>query len=436
VRFSARCKSIVVETFSTTDVHTVSKASRRPVLIRIRSCGVRKRSIGSRKKIDLTIQNQYISTNSDNMSNFTYDQASGTFSLDGVHVCRGYYGTDTVVDNELTLEAQRDATFTVTVANNGTTVRVFSIPRDVYNEMTDRPDPWRTSADRVWFMSTFKNIDGHSRNWGTKNNTFGGMFESIVGEAGIQDVMQTTSGSLCISYFIRHQDNDLYGEMTGVRPHVIMTIGWNSSTGRYVHPHALPSQRCIDLPMMITPVDQTPNDSLFSATVPVQDGFPLLVTMYWKDGSVKSIKYITKHDESIRRFRCRTHSKFAALFATEQLRKTIPDSQDIDDELFFATELFTENELVQWSDTVKAARDELFNDLSRKLNGAYVEFPPKMYQHCNIKNVILSFGGNNSTENHQMLRDRVWANLCKCVDNRTICAVEEFVKVYCRISNV
>jgi hypothetical protein len=368
------------------------------------------------------------------MSNFTYDQATGAFSINGVQVCRGHYGTETIVDNELNIDAQRTVPFTVTVANNGTTVRVFSIPRAVYTEMTDRPEPWRTSSDCVWFMSTFKNIDGHSRNWGTKNNTFGGMFESIVGEAGIQDVMRATSGSLCISYFIRHQDNDLYGEMEGVRPHVMMTIGWDSKTGRFVSPYDLPEQRCIDLPMRISPVDMTPNGEHFTATVPVQDGFPLLVTMYWSNGDTKTVKYITNHDESIRRFRCRTHSRFAALFATEQLLKANPTDQALQDEMRFATELFTENELVQWTETVKAARDELFNDLSRKLNGAYVEFPPKMYQHCNIKNVITSFGGNNSKENHQMLRDRIWANLCKCVDNRTICAIEQFVKVYCRIT--
>jgi hypothetical protein len=369
------------------------------------------------------------------MTDFVYDEATGAFSIDGVQVCRGYYGTETVVDDELTIGAQRGARFTLTVANNGTTVRIFSIPRSIYTEMQMRHAPWREDADRVWFMSTFKHVDGHLRNWGTKRNTFGGMYESIVGEAGIQDVLKATSAGLCISYFIRHPDNDLYGEMTNVRPHVIMTIGWNSTTSRFVSPYDLPEQRCIDLPMFITPIDETPTGEQFTATVPVQDGFPLLVTMYWANGDIKSVKYITNHDEAIRRFRCRTHNRFAALFATEQLRAAHPKDESLSDEIYFSAELFTEDELVQWPETVKAARDEFFNDLSRKLNGAYVEFPPKMYQHCNIKRVLDSFGGNNSAENHQMLRDRVWANLCKCVDSRTICAIEQFVKVYCRITH-
>lgn len=367
-------------------------------------------------------------------TDFSYDEATGAFSIDGVKVCRGYYGTETEIDSELMISAQRNVPFTITVANNGTTVRIFSIPRSIYQEMQMRHTPWREDGDRVWFMATFKHIDGHLRNWGTKRNTFGGMFESIVGEAGLQDVMRATSAGLCISYFIRHPDNDLYGEMNGVRPHVIMTIGWNSTTGRFVSPYDLPEQRCIDLPMRISPIDATPNDPVFSATVPVQDGFPLLVTMYWANGDIRSVKYITNHDESIRRFRCRTHSRFAALFATEQMLKANPADQALQDEMRFAVELFSEDELVQWPETVKAARDEFFNDLSRKLNGAYVEFPSKMYQFCNIKRVLDSLGGNNSKENHQMLRDRVWANLCKCVDNRSICAIEQFVKVYCRIT--
>lgn len=359
-----------------------------------------------------------------------YNETTGTFSLNGKQVCRGYYGTTTSIVDEIGLQcSSAQQNWTLTVANNGTTVRIFSIPRtelDNFDPIT-RLKLWRYNEERAWFMATFKHLDGHLRNWGTKNNNFGGMFEEIVGEQGIKEVMDATSGNLCISYFIRHPDNDIYGELE--EPEVLQTIAWNSETNRYISTFDLEPPHGIHHPIRITPV---PTDSV--AYVKIEDGTPLILTTFLDDGDIKSTKYITKHDEYLRMFRCRTHNRFAALFATERLHESEKDAekrQVLEDELMYArSELFTPDELEQFEVTVKAARDELNNDLHNKLNGKYVVFPNKMYMFCDIKKIIDSYQGNNSKENHMAVRDRVWKKLAGCTDTKTIGAVEQFIQHY------
>lgn len=363
-------------------------------------------------------------------TDFTYNTTTGTFSLNGKQVCRGYYGTETSITDEVDLQTKtQDDCWTLTVANNGTTVRVFSISRDEYSTLSNHYRPWRMNADRVWFMATFKHVDGHSRNWGTKNNTFGKMFEEIVGQEGVIEVMNATANNLCISYFIRHPDNDIFDELE--EPEVLQTIAWNSETNQYVSTFTITPAHNVSYPIRITPIE-------LPTTIKIEDGTPLILTIFMPDGDIKSIKYITKRDEYIRVFRCRTHNRFAALFVTERLAEsatTDEERQQLEDELQYARcELFTPNELEQFEVTVKAARDELNEALCNKLNGKFVVFPEKMYKYCNIKKTIDSYQGNNSKENHMQLRARIWKNLCSCTDIPSICAVEEFVREYCKMN--
>lgn len=372
---------------------------------------------------------------------FEHNETTGSFSLNGKHVCRGYYGTETleITDEVITLTIPRtltDETMTLTIANNGTTVRIFSISRDDYNSLLVRYPPWKQTPDRVWFMATFKNLDGHVRNWGTKKNTFGKMFEEIVSPKGIVEIMEQTSSDLCISYFIRHNDNDLYGEVD--RNQVLQTIAWNSTTNRFVNTYTLPLAHGIEYPMRLSPIDQTPNETLKTIDLKIENGYPILLTIFNNvDGSLVSTKYITEHDECIRHFRCRTHNRFAALFATEQLLKQA-DKQTkplYEKELAYArANMFTQDELEGFEITVKAAFDELYNDLSRKLNGAFVVFPNKLYVKCEIKKIIDSYQGNNSEENHKQLQQRITKNLCMCTDTYSICAIEQFLKEYGRMN--
>ena len=376
------------------------------------------------------------------MTEFEYNSTTGSFSLLGKQVCRGYYGTQTEVINQFQFCGSRQNNWMITVANNGTTVRIFSISRDDYSTLIQRFRPWKETNDRVWFMSTFKHVDGHFRNWGTKNNTFGQMFEQIVGSKGVEQVMDMTSGSLCISYFIRHPDNDLYGEMRNAEPQVIQTIMWDCESSRYLRPNTLPPAHGVQLPMTIDPVDTTPEGPMITANITIENGFPLLVTEFKADGDIASTKLITEHDELLRRFRCRTHNRFAALFIAEQMvadtRLSVLELEQMKKEVAIArAELFSSDELNGWDATITAARDELNNDLSRKLNGAYVEFPSKIYQYCNVKVVIDSYQRNNCEENHAGLRRRIWQNLCECGSNpRAICAIEQFLQHYARMTIV
>lgn len=362
------------------------------------------------------------------MTNFEYNTETGTFSLGGDKVCQGYFGTKVVVDDTLNIGYDRNVPFTTTIATNGTTVRIFSISEEDFAKMTDRPRYWKRVDGRVYFMATFKNLDGHTRHWKTKNNTFGQMFESIIGPAGLQSVLEATSGDLCISYFIRHPDNDLFNELENASPHVTTIIAWDRKNNRFISPFDLAQQTNIEKPMPISLIDQTPSEPRGSGSTTIEDGSPLLVTMYFSDGSIDSVKYITKRDESNRRLRCRTHNRFAAYFAVQQMLGVDPTNVDLQDELTFACpRLFSEHELNQFRETVSAARTEFENDLCRKHKGAYVEFPNKMYMFCNIRNLI----ANSKTEN-QLCKD-VWDALCKCTDNKKIAAIEQFITVYARI---
>lgn len=359
------------------------------------------------------------------MTEITYNETTGTFSLGDVKVCQGHHNTEVVVGSGLELQYDRTVPFTVTIAQHGTIVRVFSISEEDFSKLTVRPRYWKRTGDRVWFMATFKNLDGHTRHWKTKDNTFGKMFESIISPAGVQNVLEATSGSLCISYFIRHPDNDLFNEVT--TPQVVMTIAWDSKNNRFISPFDLPSQTNIEKPMLVNLIDNTPNDPRGSGGTPVEDGFPLLVTMYFSDGSISNVKYITERDESIRRLRCRAHNRFAALFAAQQMLQQDPTNVDLQNEMKYAVHLFSQHELNQFADTVAAARTELQNDLCRKRNGLYVEFPNMMFQFCNIRNMI----ANSKTE-AQLCND-VWNALCKCTDGKRIRAIEQFINVYGRI---
>lgn len=356
-----------------------------------------------------------------NSPSFTYDEATGSFTLDGKVVCRGYYGTTTVTDDQLDRVSMvtgtiNDKTWTVSVANNGTSVRIFSISRITWSNMANRPAYWKCDAERVYFMATFRNIDGHNRNWGTKKSTFGKMFESIVGEQGINGILSMTSGDLCLSFFIRHPDNDLYDEVK--TPQVILTIGWNSATNEYVCPFE----------MDVKPVDVDLPDRV-TGNVELVDGRPLLVTIYHRDGSITSCKYITQHDEYLRRFRCRTHNRFASLFTVEQLclHHEVKDPT-LRAEFDVAIKQFTDQELEAYCLAVAAGRQRLFDDIRHKMNGAYVVFPQKLYVLCKIKETM-----SRGTSVEEVCT-RVHNNLVGVVGGPVVAAVEDFFRHYCRMT--
>src|SRR6185369_14530594 len=86
------------------------------------------------------------------------------------------------------------------------------------------------------------------RTW-ISRKTFGEMFDECVGEETIQMVLDMTKG-YCISYFLRHKENDLYGEMKNEDSYVIQNLIWDIEHQKFVT-HLVPSPAPIRPPVLV-----------------------------------------------------------------------------------------------------------------------------------------------------------------------------------------
>lgn len=91
----------------------------------------------------------------------------------------------------------------------GTTLTVFSIPE---LQAPEEIEPWQIYDGRAYFLSTFKSLDGHSRNWLQKDLTFGQMFEEIAGDA-LESVLQLAA-TCAPTFIMQHLKNDNSGRVT------------------------------------------------------------------------------------------------------------------------------------------------------------------------------------------------------------------------------
>jgi len=414
---------------------------------------------------------------------------TGTFYVNTQAACRGYYGTETKVSNSFTLNLPTNKLWTVTSAPNGTGLRLFSVTKEEwqflrYTETTDKrtgnvktfehlpwaqvvngqlcvgemifPLPENFPTDRVWLLTTFKNIDGHMCHWGTKE-TFGAMFEEILGTDGIMSVLaQTANDELCISYFMCHRNNDLYGQVE--ESFVTQTLIWNRRLQQFSGPNfpafgdgssaywvAPPAP--IRLPVVLSQnlvVDTTATDQTEPYVVsngPVQVTSPMLVTIYNGD-SLISYKLTNQEDEHLRQFRTRSHNKFAALFVAENMLdlrlEALNVTQDDLDKDEMAVEkrqaavvgmveelkvakarLFTADELAMYKERINQGRIEFLNQLETKFT-QWVVFDEAIYKHCDIqKNLAIA-------TNVKEYQDLVWNKLKRCNKPFNICCVEAF----------
>jgi hypothetical protein len=356
---------------------------------------------------------------------FEYNPKTGSFSLNGVIVCNGYSETETVVTTRVQKTLSNRNLWIGVVANNGTNVRIFSISRQDYNTLTDRPKPWKETEDRVWFMATFKSIEGHLRTW-ISRKTFGQMFEECVPD--VKQIMQQTTDA-CVSYFIRHKENDLYNEL--ITPnHVIQSLVWKD--GRFIgmcHPDYISLAEGVVAPYIVMS-NCNIQDTESAIDLELANGHPILLTVFEETG-IKSYKFITPHDEIIRRFRCRAHNRFSSLFAVEQLLKQTHEGTYLEELQIVKAELFTEKELEQYQVAVETGKNDLFQELSRKLDGNFVVFPHNLYRNAKIQGALESTPKNEDrVVRHQSLRDKVWNNLCHCTDMKTISAIDDFFQKY------
>lgn len=398
------------------------------------------------------------------------DKTTGTFyTSDNKAVCRGFYGTQTHKVTSCDLTPPTNLCWAVTEAKNGTGLRLFSISQTELSETNaeitkynGQPDyrgfvinnkelePWRQSNDRAWFLATFKNLEGHLGRWKDGGNkTFGQMFEEILGEQGIANVLEATKDNLCISYFMRHKDNDIHNEMTDdEESHVIQTVVWDISNQEFVGP-SMPNwptpQEPVREPTVLyknDTLDNEPFEGLYfkeGETVKIEDGHPLLLTVY-RGGEIDSFKLITHADEYVRQFRSRSHSRFVALMVCEQLAKT-GKAEHIEELQIAKARLFTPDELEGYKANVQAGRDEFFEELDRKYDGGYVAFHKKIYNTCKIGDCLKEFRTVNKLEdpdqyekNRQALKDKLWNQLVNCTKWRNVGALEAFWEVYVRAS--
>lgn len=378
-----------------------------------------------------------------------YDKNTGTFftsNTDGSFTacCRGFYGTETHKLNSVDLTPPANRYWAVTEAKNGTGLRLFSLPIE---EFDSDWEPWFQTNDRVWYLATYKNLSGHLGRWkdGSKK-TFGKMFEEILGEEGIQKVLQATSGDLCISYFMRHRENDIHNEMGDEESHVIQTIVWDRSTQQYVGP-CMPNWPMPEVPVRqptllysnIQPKNETISFPFFNEgeTIKIEDGHPLLLTVY--DGAnIMSYKLITYADEYVRQFRSRSHSRFVALMVCEELAKT-GKAEHIEELQIAKARLFTDEELQGFNVNVQAGKDEFYAELDNKYYGQYVAFDKKIFNNCRIKDCLDEFSFVTQMEdpeqfeqNRQAFKDKVWEKLRSCTSWRKVGALESFWRVYVR----
>ena len=357
---------------------------------------------------------------------------TGTFYVNDVAACRGYYGTETVLTTSVSLHPPTDKRWTLSDAPNGTGLRLFSVSKDEWQLMrfvevddkfkktkvTYELEPWAEfvgpnlrvgenffknpglPTDRVWLLTTFKNLNGHNSHWGTKR-TFGSMFEEIVGHDGISHILQQTStDELCISYFMCHRANDIHNEMGDQPSYVVQNLVWNRRLQKFSGPAGFVSEFSQDEPYWVVPPApiQTPKMMMSCMThqfpsaekhfssgtegVKVNDLHPLLFTIF--DGeNLVSYKFITPSDEHVRQFRSRTHNKFAALFIAEN-RVQLEKSAEALEQLETAkTRLFTPDELETYQRQRDNGKIEFFNQLAMRRT-QHVVFDEAIYKHCDI----------------------------------------------------
>jgi len=369
----------------------------------------------------------------------TTDEMTATFNP----VCRGFYGTETHKVSRCDLTPPSNLHWCVTEAKNGTGLRLFSLPRSEHD-----PDfePWRQSGDRVWYLATYKNLSGHLGRWkdgGMK--TFGMMFEEILGEEGITSVLEATKDNLCISYFMRHRENDIHNEMGDEESHVIQTIVWDSAAQEFIGP-SMPNWPTPSAPVREPTVlyknEELTNDvedgPFFKngESVVIEDGHPLLLTVY-KGSDIASYKLITHADEYVRQFRSRSHSRFVALMVCERLAAKTGKAEHLEELEFAKIRLFTPEELDGFQTNVQAGKDEFFDELDRKYDGGYVAFDKKIYNGCRILDCLNKYQTDNKDEaqfetNRQAFKEEVWDRLRNSTNWRKVGALESFWRVYVR----
>jgi hypothetical protein len=395
-----------------------------------------------------------------------YEKTTGTFYTDEEAICRGFYGTETHTLNTMTLTPPATRFWSITEAKNGTGLRLFSLSKEEWNlyKFYETKDgrtfervPWRESTDRVWILATFKNLEGHLGTWSNKKKTFGQMFEEILGEEGIQAVCQSTSTELCISYFMRHRDNDIHKEMGDEPSHVIQTIIWNRRLQQYSGPSfPLYHKDFSNLPYWITPPPQVRSPTMISfnsqlnlaendpetffkegGDFQIIDGHPLLLTVF--DGpTIRSFKLITPADEYVRTFRSRSHNRFVALCIVENLFSQTNEAQYLEEMTFAKDRLFTQEELDGYIVNIQSGKDEFYNELSLKYDGKYVAFDKKIFNTLKIADCLKEIGNipRADTEAYEAGRERfremVWERLMKCTNWKKVGALESFWRVYVR----
>jgi hypothetical protein len=421
---------------------------------------------------------------------------TGTFYVNQQPACRGYYGTDTKIANTFTLNLPTNKLWTVTSAPNGTSLRLFSVTNEEwqlkrYTETVDKrtgnvktfehlpwaqvisgqlcvgqditiPVPANLPTNRVWLLTTFKNIDGHMCHWGT-TKTFGSMFEEILGTQGILSIlMQTANDELCISYFMCHRDNDLYGQVED--SFITQTLIWNRRLQQFAGPNfptfqdgssaywvAPPAP--IRIPVVLSQNLIADQDSPVASEPhvvvngPVQVMSPMLVTIFDGD-SLVSYKLTTPEDEHVRQFRTRSHNKFAALFIAENMLDLRQESLNVTpeehndqslekrqaavdemlEELKVAKDrLFTVDELVMYKEFINQGRIEFLNQLEAKFT-QWVVFDEAIYKHCDIQKNLLK------ATNVQEYQDLVWNKMKRCNKPFNVCCVEAFWRM-CNLHN-
>lgn len=346
------------------------------------------------------------------MTDFNINLATGAIRLGEKVVCFGYHNTSTVICDDVKIEVTPQMNWCITVAMlGGTSLRIFSISREEYNSISIRYAPWRQTADRVWFMATQKSVEGHLRKWSSEK-TFGVLFEEIANEQTILEIMNQTT-DLCISYFLCHKDNDLYEEVK--ESCIYQTLIWNGT--KFIGPH---------VPEWTTPPAQIKEPLVIGSslvhkqnllTMRLEEGRPILFTAFDDTGMIMSIKYIMADDEYFRRFRCRSHSLYAALFILSNLFEKSPQDAELQKEFSVAIEYFTKKDLQLYHETVEVAKNNFMNDVRNKITGMYVVFPPSMYKATNIKNSLFKSGAE----------DLIWKALCNTTN---MAAIEEFFRFY------
>ena len=376
-----------------------------------------------------------------------YDKTTGTFVIGTKAVCRGFYGTETHKMKSVDLTPPANAPWTVTEAKNGTGLRLFSLPRSTYEEDYE---PLHQTLDRLWFLATYKNLGGHDGHWKEGGElTFGQMFKDCLGEDGVAEALEATSGDLCISYFVRHRDNDIHNEMGDEESHVIQTTVWDSAAQEFIGPSMPnwpePTLNVRNPTLLFKSEGELSNEPhhgpFFSAgeTVTIEEGHPLLLTVY-NGGLIHSYKLIAPADEYLRQFRSRSHSRFVALMIARQLVK---DGKVEAEELACAEErLFTPEELAGFEVNLQAGKDEFFAELRSKYNGNYVNFHRDLFKWCRLRESLdnhkklLNYDSTDQEveENLQSHLKEVFDNLLKCTTWRKVCALEAFWRVYVRQS--